>query len=615
MARSQAPDPRISGSTRTSARELIADKPLPVPRELLSAGVVLDDATVEIERQRRMEALKGELTRMASDKGVDSTIDHVMALLMAMERENDRLAWRILRANRFRFGSSTEKLSREELLQLYLAFGGDAAVADAAAAANTDAELAVPAPEPPEQSDQATADASPSAGNSESETERPVKKKRKRVRSMQIAAHVQRVVTTVVVPEAERACALCGQEKEVFGYVEHHCIVFVPAHVEMHIERREKLGCVPCRKDVSVAPRSQTPDVVRKVDASLLAKLINDKCALGLPLDRQRRELGRMGLDAPDKTLQSYWAYATDLLEPVADAAMATVLGSPIVGADDSHLKTLDKSRKHGTFRGRLWCFVGTDGAVAGPETVAYGYTPSWEASEIADWFSAIDGFVQCDGYAGYSHEVEDDQGQSTVAVPDVRRLGCGMHVRSKFHAALTAKDGRAAVALKLFADLYAIEADCKARGLDADARGLERLARSLPILDRLDDWVDAIHPKLLPKSPLRVATTYAQNQREFFRRCFSDGRFEIDNGRVERRIRLFALARRAFLFTGSVRGGQRLAVAFTLVDNCLLLGLDPFRYLRDVIGKLEAGWPVRRLTELTPRRWAANQATQQAAQ
>jgi hypothetical protein len=63
--------------------------------------------------------------------------------------------------------------------------------------------------------------------------------------------------------------------------------------------------------------------------------------------------------------------------------------------------------------------------------------------------------------------------------------------------------------------------------------------------VDALDHWVDAVHPKLLPKSPLRRTTTYAINQRVFFRRCFEDGRFEIDNGRVERRIRNFAVGRR----------------------------------------------------------------------
>jgi Transposase IS66 family len=50
-------------------------------------------------------------------------------------------------------------------------------------------------------------------------------------------------------------------------------------------------------------------------------------------------------------------------------------------------------------------------------------------------------------------------------------------------------------------------------------------------LLDELDRLVGDWPPKLLPKSPLRRAKTYARNQRAFFRRCFEDGRFEIDNG------------------------------------------------------------------------------------
>jgi len=222
-----------------------------------------------------------------------------------------------------------------------------------------------------------------------------------------------------------------------------------------------------------------------------------------------------------------------------------------------------------------------------------------------------IDGFIQVDGYAGYSREVDDDDGETQVAVPDERRLGCGMHIRSKFHQALLAKDGRASIPLKYFADLYAIEDDCKVRNISADARLEERQRRSVPLLNALDEWVDNIHPKLLPKSPLRRATTYAINQRQYFRHCFQDGRFEIDNGRCERRIRPFAVARRNFLFTGSIRGGERLATAFTLVDNCIILGIDTHAYLVDVINRIESGWPLRRLSELTPPSWLAQQSAQ----
>ncbi len=596
---------------RTYSRIVGASVLSPETRDLLSAGIEIDadlQADIDLARQQRTEVLKAELTRMIAEGNGVAAVDQMMSVILKMDRHVDQLAWRVLLANRYRFGRRTERLSSDELQQLFLAFGGDAE------AAKTLAELPVPAPEQPEQIAEGATEPVPPPEAVSTPPAEPKKKKRQRVRSMKVDPSVERITHTSTVPEGERDCSLCGEPMKAFGHVQHELISFVPAKIVVHVELREKLGCTACRKDVSVAERTAAPAVVRKVDTALLAKLVDEKCVLGLPLDRQRRELARLGLDVSEKTLQSYWAYTTDLIEPVATATLAEVLDSAIVATDDSHLKTLDKSRKYGTFRGHLWCFVGTDGAPGGPELVAYGYTPSWKATEISDWFSAIDGFIQCDGYAGYSRELEDDDGESMVAVPPERRLGCGMHIRSKFHGALLAKDARAVIPLKYFADLYAIEADCKERNLDADARAEERRRRSLPLLDALDGWTDLLHPKLLPKSPLRRATTYAINQREFFRRCFEDGRFEIDNGRVERRIRMFAVARRNFLFTGSPRGGERLAAAFTLADSCLLLGIEPQRYFTDIIGKLEASWPLSRLSELVPHRWAAQQAAQKTA-
>jgi transposase len=561
---------------------------LPMVRGLLSAGIELDAAT-EREREARLETLKGELLKMATGGDVAALIDKTLGVVLDLERENERLSWRLLRALRYRFGRQSEKLSREELAQFCLALG--ASEADAAAA-----EPLVPAP-PPETQAGEEASAAPDAKRK--------KRDRKTGGAIVLASSVERIVTDVPVPADERACALCGEAKSPIGSVGHERIEFIPAKVVVYIERREQLACPACRKDVSVAPRV-APAVNRRIAPSMLAKLMTQKCANGMPLDRQRRELARMGADIPDKTLASCWAYATDALEPVALVTLADVLGSPIVGADDTHLKTLDRHAKGGSFRGRFWCFVGTDGCVGTQERVAYGYAQSWKPEEIQEWFSAIDGVVQCDAYAGYAAECEDDDGETVIAVPNERRLGCMMHVRSKFHAALLGKDKRAAVPLTLIADVYAIEAQCKSEGLDAAARGDVRRVRSVPLLDELDRWVDELHPRLLPKAPLRQATTYAQNQREFVRRTFDDGRFEIDNGRTERRIRPFAVGRRGFLFTGSRRGGERLAVAYTLVDNCILLGMDPQPYLEDVLTKLACGWPMRRLSELTPHRWMA---------
>ena len=598
--------PATSKAKRKSktSQKLVMVEPLPMSRELLSAGVVLAEE-IEVERQLRMEQLKAALLEMIAEGKAVAAVDSVVTTMLAMEREADRLGWRVLKATRYRFGRSTERLSREEIKQLFLAFGGDATQAE------TSQELPVPAEEQPEQVADGVA-ADEKTTEESKEVPNQAKKKRNRVKSMKVDPKVERIVTKVAVSEAERFCAVCNCEMVPFGHVDHEIISFVPAKIVVHVEQREKLGCVKCRKDVAIAPRTNTPSVKRKVDASLLAKLVSDKCALGLPLDRQRRDLARNGLEVSDKTLQSYWNYTADLLEPVSFAVSSDVFARSLIGADDSHLKTLDKSHKHGVFRGHIWCFVGTDGVVGELETVAYAYTKSWDATEVVDIFSSIDGFIQCDGYAGYSREIEDDDGGETrVVVPDDRRLGCGMHIRSKFHDALLTKDGRAAIPIKYFADLYLIEEECKNRQLSPDERLRERQQRSLPILDAFEDWVDTIHPKLLPKSPLRRATTYAINQREFFRRCFTDGRFEIDNGRTERRIRPYAVGRRGFLFTGSVRGGERLAIAYTLVDNCIILGINPHEYLVDVIARLESGWPMKRLSELTPANWLAQKPAQ----
>jgi transposase len=597
-------DEHESATTAPKLAPVQAPGALPMPRALLTAGVQLDPAT-ERERESRMEDLKSELSSMLADGKGQAVIDRVLSLVIGLERENERIAWRLLRELRYRFGRQSEKLSREELAQLFLALGGDEALAN-------HAELVVPAPTPldddNEPDDEAASEEKPAT--EEGKPAEPPKKTRGKTQTrIKIADFVERHVTHVRVPDEDRICALCGVEKKLCEPVRHQRIEYIPAKIVVYEEVREMLACSPCRKDVSVAPRQTTPTLGRRVEASLFAKLVHDKCANALPLHRQGKELARLGLEIPEKTLQAYFAYATDALAPVADCVVSTVLGSAIVGADDTRLKVLDPSAKHGRFLGHLWCFVGTDGTVGGAESVGYTFAPSWDAEELRPWFSAIEGDVQCDGYGGYARELDDHGGTTFVAVPDCKRLGCTMHVRSKFHAALLAADKRAAIAIKYIADIYKIEAECKAAGLDAAGRTSVRLERSVPIFDRLYNWIDDIHPKLLPKSPLRTATTYAINQQPYLRRCFEDGRFEIDNGRVERRIRPFAVGRRNFLFTGSTRGGERLASAYTLVDNCLLLGLDPRRYLEDVLVKVAAGWPLRRIVELTPARWAIEHA------
>ncbi len=88
--------------------------------------------------------------------------------------------------------------------------------------------------------------------------------------------------------------------------------------------------------------------------------------ATQLPLHRQCDQFSCLGFGLPLSTAYGYWRYATDLLRPLADALLGTVLEDPVwVGIDDTHIDVLDCSKKDGKYRGHLWRFRGSTGLLA----------------------------------------------------------------------------------------------------------------------------------------------------------------------------------------------------------------------------------------------------------
>ena len=70
----------------------------------------------------------------------------------------------------------------------------------------------------------------------------------------------------------------------------------------------------------------------------------------------------------------------------------------------------------------------------------------------------------------------------------------------------------------------------------------------------------------------------------------------------AERAIRPLALGRKNYLFAGSDSGGQRAAAIYTLVETAKMNGLDPERYLRDVLNRI-ADHPINKIDALMPWR------------
>ncbi len=144
----------------------------------------------------------------------------------------------------------------------------------------------------------------------------------------------------------------------------------------------------------------------------------------------------------------------------------------------------------------------------------------------------------------------------------------------------------------------------CRDAGLVGEERRLKRADVSVPIVDEMYEWIEKLQPKVIPSTPIADAIRYAINQKAVFRHCFDDGRFEIDNGEVERQLRRVALGRKNFLFAGSDAAAERIAVAYTILGSCHMQGINPLAYITDVITKVQNDWPNARRRELLPDAW-----------
>ena len=85
--------------------------------------------------------------------------------------------------------------------------------------------------------------------------------------------------------------------------------------------------------------------------------------------------------------------------------------------------------------------------------------------------------------------------------------------------------------------------------------------------------------------------------------RFLHDPKLALDNNRAERALRRVALGRRNFLFVGSKRAGQNLAILYSLVSSCEQNQVNPLAYLADVLTRL-GDYPARKIDDLLPDRW-----------
>jgi transposase len=176
-------------------------------------------------------------------------------------------------------------------------------------------------------------------------------------------------------------------------------------------------------------------------------------------------------------------------------------------------------------------------------------------------------------------------------------------HARRYFVKAVDAGERDAAPYLHTLNALFRIERLAKHFALVGANRAELRRRRSLPLFDQLCAAALSALPNVPPKTRLGQAIDYLLGQKPSLRRCLTKPRARLDNNLAEQSIRPLKLGAKNWIQIGHPKAGPRLAILFTLVENCRQEGLDPEAYLVDLIARLPDR-PMKRIAELLPRAW-----------
>ena len=377
--------------------------------------------------------------------------------------------------------------------------------------------------------------------------------------------------------DEEKKCVKCGSQMHAIGEDKTKKLIYIPATVKLIEHVYPKYACRSC-DTIKMQKREEGPIPKSMATSSLIAEIIISKYERHIPLYRRSEMFARDGIDLPDNTLGNWVMKACDALAPLNDALWEEIKKSQYLQVDETPVKVLNADKK-----GYMWCY---HNPAPDNRYVIYDYHLSRGAEVPKTRLKDFQGLLQTDGYGGYNPLRERD---------DIINLGCFAHCRRKFCDAQKVSGkkakGLAAHAVKTIAQLYRIEKKIKT---DAnDEKEAYRQEHAKPILNKLFSWLIENKSKVLPKSQLGNAFTYALNQWSQLSAYIDHGEANIDNNWVENKIRPFALGRRNWLFVGNERGGKAAALLYSLIQTCQANGINSrsyFNYILNQSAKLRRG-------------------------
>ena len=352
--------------------------------------------------------------------------------------------------------------------------------------------------------------------------------------------NLPREIRTYDLTEEDKICC-CGNHLTCIGEEKTEQLEIAPAKLYVIVHIAKKYACKACEEVVRQAAKPKQPISKGLAGAGLLAHVIVSKFQDHLPFYRLENIFKRIGIDLPRATL-SYWVIKCyQLLLPLYTLMLETIRAYHIAYADESTLQVLKEPGRKAEATSYMWCVAG---GMKEKFCYVYHYAASRSHQVILGLLADFSGYLHCDGYPGYDTYAKVVKKEHDL---DIIQVGCWYHCRQKFveAAKVSKKPGLANWMIKKMQKLAKIEAEAKDNGLSPEEIYDLRQTKAKPILEEIKIWVDTNKDKVLPKSLLGTAITYAFNQWGKLENYLLDGSLENSNNRMERTMKPYATGRK----------------------------------------------------------------------
>lgn len=398
-----------------------------------------------------------------------------------------------------------------------------------------------------------------------------------------LPTHLEREEILLDIPEEQKRCA-CGNDLVRIGEEVSEKLEIIPARFVVKRYVRPKYACHHCEGSAdedrpAVRIASMPPAIIERGIATptLLAFIIVNKYVDSMPLARQELSFARLGVELPRQRMADWIIAVGEAATPVVEQLLIDLRAGPVLLADETTVQVLGEEERNNTSKSFMW--VGYGGAPQRP-VVYYRYATGRATSEAAALIGGFSGYLQTDGFEAYDRLVRERD--------DLIHVGCWAHARRKFFDAKgnSKKAGAADEAIAMIAKLYQAEREL-ADLHDAEAFLTQRRERVQPVLEQMKSWLEKKALHVPPQTALGKAVSYTIGQWDKLVRYLEHPDLTPDTNRVENKIRPFVIGRKNWLFSGSPRGANTTAGVYSLIETAKANGIDPYRYMRTLIGRL----------------------------